>query len=43
MSQRDEYEREFSNQTENRLPILNNDQQEQDGSRLLLTLLRSYA
>jgi hypothetical protein len=53
MPQRDEYEREFSNQAENRLPILNNDeqindQQEQDGSRLLLhkaklTLLRSYA
>jgi len=50
---RDEYEREYLNQAENRIPILNNDeqindQQEQDGSRLLLhkaklALLRSYA
>ncbi len=50
--QRDEYEREYFNQAENRLPILNNDeqindQQEQDGSRLLLhkaklAILRSY-
>jgi len=54
MPQRDEYEREYLNQAENRLPILNNDeqgndqQQQQDGSRLLLhkaklALLRSYA
>jgi transcriptional adapter 2-alpha len=52
MPQRDEYEREYLNQAENRLPISNNDelfndQQEQDGSRLLvhkakLALLRSY-
>ena len=52
MPQRDEYEREYFNQAENRLPISNNDelfndQQEQDGSRLLvhkakLALLRSY-
>ncbi|CAF1134477.1 unnamed protein product [Adineta steineri] len=53
MPQRDEYEREYLNEAENRLPILNNDdqqlndQQEQDGSRILLNkaklaLLRSY-
>jgi transcriptional adapter 2-alpha len=52
MPQRDEYEREYLNQAENRLLISNNeelfnDQQEQDGSRLLvhkakLALLRSY-
>lgn len=45
MPQRDEYEREYLNQAENRLPILNNDeqfnehqqqQQPQDGSTLLL-------
>ncbi|CAF1403366.1 unnamed protein product, partial [Adineta steineri] len=53
MPQRDEYEREYLNEAENRLPILSNDdqqlndQQEQDGSRILLNkaklaLLRSY-
>ena len=52
MPQRDEYEREYFNQAEHRLPIstnedLFNDQQEQDGSRVLvqkakLALLRSY-
>jgi hypothetical protein len=54
MPQRDEYEREYLNEAENRLPHLNNDeqlndeQQQQDGSRILLhkaklALLRSYA
>jgi hypothetical protein len=53
MPQRDEYEREYLNEAENRLPSLNNDeqlndQQEQDGSRILLhkaklALLRSYS
>ncbi|CAF1537766.1 unnamed protein product [Adineta ricciae] len=52
MPQRDEYEREYLNEDENRLPILTNDQDflediQQDGSRILLNkaklvLLRSY-
>jgi hypothetical protein len=50
MPLRDEYEREFNNQAENRLPLLINDDlfNQQDGSNLLLhkaklALLRSYA
>ncbi|UJR17923.1 hypothetical protein I4U23_004822 [Adineta vaga] len=52
MPHRDEYEREYLNEDENRLPILTNDQDflediQQDGSRILLNkaklvLLRSY-